>query len=93
MVSSLAAFFGTDEIATSIDSSVTKTARSFARFSDLLREVNEARILGGLHYRFSMAAGEELGEKAARVVARRFGDHERAEGEAGQIAACERKRE
>ena len=32
------------------------------------REVSDSRIYGGVHYRFSNEAGEEIGRRAARVV-------------------------
>jgi hypothetical protein len=39
------------------------TARHFATVDDLLREIVEARIDAGLHYRFSVHAGEQLGQQ------------------------------
>lgn len=40
--------------------------RSFATVDDLNDEVQNARIWGGLHYRFSVEAGTALGTKVAR---------------------------
>jgi hypothetical protein len=32
------------------------------------REVSDSRMYGGVHYRFSNEAGEEIGRRAARIV-------------------------
>ena len=32
------------------------------------QEVSDSRIYGGVHYRFSNEAGEEIGRRAARMV-------------------------
>ena len=32
------------------------------------REVSDSRIYGGVHYRFSNEAGEQIGRRAARMV-------------------------
>jgi hypothetical protein len=61
----VAKFFGTSEIATTVDSAVTGTTRTFATLDELAQDVNESRILGGLHYRFSIEAGKEIGRKVA----------------------------
>jgi hypothetical protein len=66
------AFFGTDSVSSAIDSTVTGTTREFPRFSDLYRDVHEARILGGLHYRFSMNAGRTLGTKVTRQLVQNY---------------------
>lgn len=44
-------FFGTDKIAFSAFSSRTNTTRSFARLSDALKKVINARVCGGIHFR------------------------------------------
>jgi hypothetical protein len=68
----LAAFFGTDRVPSTITSTVAGAGapRAFERFKDLYADVHEARILGGLHYRFSMNAGRALGAKVARQLVR-----------------------
>ena len=40
--------------------------RHFERARDLRREIVEARLWGGLHYRFSSMAGLTLGQAVAR---------------------------
>lgn len=63
---SLARLMGTDEIGLTIDAAnLGGLTRHFATRQDLLTEVGEARIWGGLHYRFSVDAGLHL---AHRVV-------------------------
>ena len=39
--------------------------RHFATADDLRAEVNDARIWGGVHYRFSVQAGSALGREVA----------------------------
>ena len=66
----LAYYFGTDEVQFGLDSTVTGTTRQYSRFSDVLREVQDARIWAGLHFRFSTVDGARLGKQVARLVAR-----------------------
>jgi hypothetical protein len=44
---------------------VVQTAKDW---DELVRQVSDSRMLGGVHYRFSNEAGEEIGRKAARLV-------------------------
>ena len=37
-------------------------------WDEAVRQVSDGRMLGGVHYRFSNDAGEEIGRKAARLV-------------------------
>ena len=37
-------------------------------WDEWVREVSDSRMYGGVHYRFSNEAGEEIGRKAARIV-------------------------
>jgi hypothetical protein len=37
-------------------------------WDEWVKQVSFSRTLGGVHYRFSNAAGEEIGRKAARLV-------------------------
>jgi len=79
IANTLDAFFGSDAVTSTIDSAVTQTAATFARFSDLYRDVHEARILGGLHYRFSMNAGRRIGRDVSRQLTRHYFTPVRAE--------------
>jgi hypothetical protein len=42
--------------------------QTVASWDEAVRQVSDARMLGGVHYRFSNDAGEEIGRKAARMV-------------------------
>jgi len=42
--------------------------RQWKRAEDFVREVSEARIHGGLHYRFSTDAGEALGRQVGQLA-------------------------
>ena len=44
---------------------VVQTVKSW---DEVVRQVSDSRMLGGVHYRFSNDAGEEIGRKAARIV-------------------------
>ena len=44
-------FFGSDKISFSAFSLRTRTTRSFERLSDALKEVIDARVWGGIHFR------------------------------------------
>jgi hypothetical protein len=59
-------FLGTPRIELTVTSTVVPTPRHFATAGDLRREIAEARLWGGLHYRFSSTAGLELGRRVAR---------------------------
>jgi hypothetical protein len=64
----LAYFFGGDEREFTLDSALTGTTRQYARFSDVITEVADARIFAGIHFRFSTDDGRELGNRVARLV-------------------------
>lgn len=68
----LASFFGTDTVEFSLDSSVTGTVRHYSRFSEVAREVGDARVWAGLHFRFSVTDGDRIGRRVARLVTRHF---------------------
>jgi len=70
----LAAFFGTDKVAFSMDSTVTGAGptRYYERFTDVAKEVADARTWGGLHFRNSTMEGAWIGKKVARYVAADF---------------------
>ena len=42
--------------------------QSFPSWDAWAREVSDSRIYGGVHFRFSNEAGEEIGRRAARIV-------------------------
>jgi hypothetical protein len=69
VTTALKEFFGTDRIAFYLDSNVTNTRRDYARFHDAVKDVNQARVLAGFHFRNSCQEGENLGRAVGRYVA------------------------
>jgi hypothetical protein len=65
IVHSMQDFFGTDKVAFSAFSPRTRTTRSFDRLSDALKEVIDARVWGGIHFRTADVQGAVLGKKVA----------------------------
>ena len=69
----LKAFYQTDQVTFSFDSTVTNTAHKFATTQALVDEVQVARIYGGMHFRYSTVAGITLGTNVGQwVVANNF---------------------
>ena len=68
----LAAYFGTDKVTFAMSSTVTGTTRYYDRFNDLAKEVYNARVWGGLHFRNSIMEGAWIGRKVARHVVTNF---------------------
>lgn len=72
----LTTFLGTNQINIDLTSTVAdlkQPTRHFATATDLVNEMENARVWGGLHYRASVAKGTELGRNVARwVLARNF---------------------
>ncbi len=61
------AFFGTDKLAFDIVSSrFPGRPRHFDRFSQALKEVVDARVWGGIHFRYADEQGAAIGKKVAR---------------------------
>jgi hypothetical protein len=70
---SLREFYGTKKLAFDWDStvaSVIEKTRHYESTDDLLRDVVDARVFGGMHFRNSVEAGEQLGRKTAQWVMR-----------------------
>jgi hypothetical protein len=72
MAEALKAFFGTDKVGFSLESRVTHTVSHYRRFHDVVKDVNEARVLAGFHFRNSDQEGAHLGRDVARFVAARL---------------------
>ena len=72
MVTTLQQFFGADRVAFSARSNESGTTRHFARLSDVLREVINARVWAGIHFRTSDEQGARLGERVARYERRHY---------------------
>jgi len=67
----LRSFYGTPNVTFTWDSTVTKTTRTYAGIEAFNAEAGLARLHGGMHFRHSTAAGEELGRRVAQWVTQR----------------------
>jgi hypothetical protein len=68
--SSLAAFFGTDEVKfTSTSEGLPGVTRSFDSFSAAAEEAGASRIYGGIHWDFDNVAGLKCGREVGEYVA------------------------
>jgi len=63
-----AEYFDSDGIPFAITSTVTGTTHSFSRFEDVVKEVGNARIFGGMHFHHAVKEGNRLGRKVAEYV-------------------------
>lgn len=75
-VHALRAFFGTDKISFNAESNKCSPApclpRSFDRFSEALKEIIDARVWGGIHFRTADVQGAVLGKKVAHYMAKHY---------------------
>jgi hypothetical protein len=72
IVHTLQNFFGTDKIAFSAFSNKSCTTRSFDRFSDALKEIIDARVWGGIHFRTADTQGAVLGKKVVHYMEKHY---------------------
>jgi hypothetical protein len=69
----LKSFFGTDQVSFSFSSTATNTVRNYATPDDMVKEIELARIVGGMHFRNSGVQGGVLGANVANwIVANHF---------------------
>jgi hypothetical protein len=68
LMDALTAFFDTDEVPYVVTSAVTGTTHTFTSFEDVVSEVDQARIFGGMHYRNSVKQGNRLGRWVAEYI-------------------------
>jgi hypothetical protein len=68
LMDTLTWFFETDEVPYVVTSNVTGTTHNFTSFEDVVREVDAARIYGGMHFRHSVKQGNVLGRKVADYI-------------------------
>ena len=64
----LTTFFQSDEVPYSVTSTVTGTRHSFDDFQDVVTEVDDARIFGGMHFHHSVKEGNRLGRRVADYI-------------------------
>ena len=77
VMDAMSAFFETDEIPFSVTSTVTGTTHSFDSFEDVVREVDNARIYGGMHFHHSVKEGNRLGRMVTEyILQHHFRDNE-----------------
>jgi len=63
--------FGSDEVNFTIDSMVaglTKPTFRYRKTGDFVKDVNNARVYGGMHYRSSVKDGSLLGKRVAKYI-------------------------
>jgi PAP2 superfamily len=72
IVRTLQYFFGADQVGFTVRSDRSGTSRSFARLSDALREVINARVWGGIHFRTADVQGARLGKTVAHYLHRHY---------------------
>jgi hypothetical protein len=58
-------FFGTDKMAFGGRNSVNGIERDFSRFSDAIKEITDARVWAGLHFRTADVHGSVIAKKVA----------------------------
>lgn len=72
VVEALGTFFGTGDVRLSLASDATGTTRKYSHLHDVVKEVEQARISVGFHFRNSDMEGSTLGRNVARFVLGRF---------------------
>jgi hypothetical protein len=71
-VKTLESFFGTDTMSFSAFSNVSLTTRTFTRFSQAIKEIINARIYAGIHFRTADVQSYVIAKKVARWREERF---------------------
>jgi len=72
MAEVLRSFFGAKKIDFTFTSTVTGTQHEFDSTDAMVRELQVARIYGGMHFRTSTVHGKVLGTKVGKWVATRY---------------------
>lgn len=78
LLGAVSAFFGTNDVTWTIVTSkaavplLVKDERTYTRLDVLMREIGDARIWAGLHWREAIEAGEQIGRRVADDVARHY---------------------
>ena len=70
LMDTLTAYFDTEEMPYTVTSTVTGTTHSFNNFEDVVAEVDNARIYGGMHFHHSVKEGNRLGDRVADYMLR-----------------------
>jgi hypothetical protein len=72
IVTALQYFFGRDRVPLTLHSNESGTTRHFDRLSAILREVIDARVWAGIHFRTADLEGAQLGRTVARYERRHY---------------------
>jgi hypothetical protein len=78
LLDAVAAYFGTRKLEWTINTSkaavpaVVKTERTYEHLNVLMREIGDARIWGGLHWRTAIRDGKQMGHRVAIHVTRHY---------------------
>lgn len=72
LAETLRAFYGTKKVRITLSSTVTNTTRTFQNTDDLIKEIIDARIFGGMHYRTSGVHGTIIGKKVTKWMTRHY---------------------
>lgn len=65
-------FFGTKKVTVILDSTVTGTSRRFDNTDDIAKDVAQARIYAGFHFRTACVHGDVIGRKVGRWVSKKY---------------------
>ena len=65
-------FFGTKKVTVTLDSTVTNTSRTFESTDDIIKDVADARIYAGFHFRSACVHGGVIGKKVGRYVGKHY---------------------
>jgi hypothetical protein len=68
----ISSYFGTKKVVITLDSTVTGTTRTFDNTDDVIKDVADARIYAGFHFRSACVHGGVIGKKVGRYVAKGF---------------------
>jgi hypothetical protein len=65
-------FFGTKKVNFTLTSVVTGTTRNFTSTDDINKEIIDARVYVGFHFRTADVHGVVMGKKIGRLVAKNY---------------------
>jgi len=68
----LKSYYKTPKVAFAWSSPITGTTRSYDSVHEMVREIKDARVWGGMHFRFANDDGGTLGRRTAKWVVRNY---------------------
>ncbi|HEX9122977.1 MAG TPA: vanadium-dependent haloperoxidase [Actinomycetota bacterium] len=72
VVETLKDFFGTDKVPFSTFSTFSGTTRGFDRFSEAIKEITDARVWAGIHFRTADTQGHVIGRKVSHWLEKHY---------------------